>query len=96
MSDDLLTSDEPSNTTIYGLSDRYRGIEGARDVVLVNAATSMRKVSATVTTSTSWRHWPGDDLERRVCGFRVAEYDTPRGTAAAWDPETNPSSPWAS
>lgn len=36
MSDDLLTSDEQFDTTTYGLSDRYRGIDGARNVVLVN------------------------------------------------------------
>ena len=34
--------------------------------------------------------WTGDDIVRRVRGFRVTSYDTPRGSAAAYYPETNP------
>jgi formate dehydrogenase major subunit len=34
-------------------------------------------------------HWAGDDVERRAEGFRVVRYDTPRGCAAAYYPETN-------
>ncbi|MDN5770953.1 MAG: hypothetical protein L0H24_08685, partial [Microlunatus sp.] len=34
-------------------------------------------------------HWPGDDIERRASGFRIVAYDTPRGCAAAYYPETN-------
>ena len=33
-----LRSNDQFNTTIYGYSDRLRGIEGTRDVVLMNAA----------------------------------------------------------
>ena len=35
-------------------------------------------------------HWADDDVERRANGFRVVAYDTPRGCAAAYYPETNP------
>ena len=31
-----LRSNDQFNTTIYGFSDRLRGIEGARDVLLIN------------------------------------------------------------
>jgi anaerobic selenocysteine-containing dehydrogenase len=41
-------------------------------------------------------HWTGDDLDRRVRGFRVVEYSTPAGTAAAYYPETNPLVPLGS
>jgi anaerobic selenocysteine-containing dehydrogenase len=35
-------------------------------------------------------HWADDDVERRASGFRIVSYDTPRGCAAAYYPETNP------
>ncbi|MGH3360241.1 MAG: hypothetical protein ACRDO7_15675, partial [Nocardioidaceae bacterium] len=35
-------------------------------------------------------HWDGDEIERAVSGFRAVAYDTPRGSAAAYYPETNP------
>ena len=38
-------------------------------------------------------HWAGDELERRAEAFRVVEYDTPRGTAAAYYPETRSMTP---
>jgi formate dehydrogenase major subunit len=34
-------------------------------------------------------HWD-DDVERVARGFRVVAYQTPRGTAASYYPETNP------
>ena len=33
---------------------------------------------------------PDHDVERVARGFRVVPYDTPRGTAASYYPETNP------
>jgi anaerobic selenocysteine-containing dehydrogenase len=35
-------------------------------------------------------HWPGDDRARTAPGFRLVTYQTPRGCAAAYYPETNP------
>src|SRR4029077_2859146 len=34
--------------------------------------------------------WDEDDRIRRADSFRIVEYDTPRGSAAAYYPETNP------
>ena len=31
-----MRSNDQFNTTIYGLSDRLRGLEGTRDVLLIN------------------------------------------------------------
>jgi molybdopterin-dependent oxidoreductase alpha subunit len=91
-----MRSHDQFNTTIYGLSDRYRGIEGGRQVVLLNrrdiAALGLRAGDHVDIVA----HWAGDDLDRRVRGFRVVEYDTPRGTAAAYYPETNPLVPLGS
>ncbi|WP_300678794.1 FdhF/YdeP family oxidoreductase [Nocardioides sp.] len=85
-----LRSHDQYNTTIYGFSDRYRGIEGGRHVVMLNGrdieALGLRDGDRVDIVA----HWPGDDIDRRVTGFRVVEYDTPRGSAAAYYPETNP------
>jgi anaerobic selenocysteine-containing dehydrogenase len=91
-----LRSHDQFNTTIYGLSDRYRGIEGGRQVVMVHPrdieALGLRADQLVDIVA----HWPGDDRDRRVRGFRVVDYDTPRGTAAAYYPETNPLVPLGS
>jgi molybdopterin-dependent oxidoreductase alpha subunit len=85
-----IRSHDQFNTTIYGFSDRYRGIEGGRRVVFVNRhdidelGFSDGEVVDLVT------HWPGDDHPRRVRDFRIVGYQTPRGSAAAYYPETNP------
>jgi formate dehydrogenase major subunit len=89
-------SHDQFNTTVYGLSDRYRGIEGGRNVVLLNP----RDLEAHGLTDGDRvdivAHWPGDDVVRMVTGFRVVEYETPPGTAAAYYPETNPLVPLGS
>ncbi|MBW0117472.1 FdhF/YdeP family oxidoreductase [Pseudonocardia abyssalis] len=85
-----MRSHDQFNTTIYGLSDRYRGIEGGRRVVFLHrddiAALGFDDGDH-VDLST---RWDDDDIERCARDFRIVEYDTPRGTAAAYYPETNP------
>lgn len=85
-----LRSHDQFNTTIYGLSDRYRGIEGGRRVVFLHrediAALGFRDGDH-VDLSTRWED---DDIDRCAESFRIVEYDTPRGCAAAYYPETNP------
>jgi len=85
-----LRSHDQFNTTIYGLSDRYRGIEGGRKVIFLHPD-DIRQLGFTngdfVDIVT---HWTDDDRERIVRDFRIVEYDTPRGSAAAYYPETNP------
>ncbi|MEO6413406.1 MAG: FdhF/YdeP family oxidoreductase [Pedococcus sp.] len=85
-----LRSHDQYNTTIYGLSDRYRGIEGGRKVVFVHPddITAFGLKDGDLVDITT--RWAGDDVVRRVRGFRVVSYDTPRGSAAAYYPETNP------
>ncbi len=84
-----LRSHDQFNTTIYGLSDRYRGIEGGRRVVFVHPddlAAAGLSDGDVVDIRSVW----DDGLERVVHGFRCVAYDTPRGCAAAYYPETNP------
>jgi molybdopterin-dependent oxidoreductase alpha subunit len=79
-----LRSHDQYNTTIYGLNDRYRGVRGGRRVVLVNP----RDLDALGLAD-------GDVVDlvgpggRRAPRFRATAYDTPRGCAAAYYPETN-------
>jgi molybdopterin-dependent oxidoreductase alpha subunit len=90
-----LRSHDQFNTTVYGLSDRYRGISGGRLVVMVNRrdleALGLRNGDH-VDIVACW----SDGRDRRVRDFRVVEYDTPVGSAAAYYPETNPLVPLGS
>ncbi|MBY6410813.1 FdhF/YdeP family oxidoreductase [Rhodococcus sp. BP-252] len=85
-----LRSHDQFNTTIYGLSDRYRGIEGGRRVVFLHrddiAALGFQDGDFVDLVT----RWEDDDIERCASNFRIVEYDTPRGCAAAYYPETNP------
>jgi molybdopterin-dependent oxidoreductase alpha subunit len=82
-----LRSHDQYNTTIYGLSDRYRGIENGRRVVFVNpddvAALGVAD-GQMVDLVSEWR-----DGDRRAKRFRVVSYPTARGCAAAYFPEAN-------
>ncbi len=85
-----LRSHDQFNTTIYGLSDRYRGIEGGRRVIFLHHDDISHlgfKDGDFVDITT---RWDDDDRIRRADSFRIVEYDTPRGSAAAYYPETNP------
>jgi molybdopterin-dependent oxidoreductase alpha subunit len=82
-----LRSHDQYNTTIYGLSDRYRGVENGRRVVFVNpddiAALGVAD-GQIVDLVSEWR-----DGDRRAERFRVVSYPTARGCAAAYFPEAN-------
>ncbi|MEV4125400.1 FdhF/YdeP family oxidoreductase [Nocardia sp. NPDC049707] len=84
-----LRSHDQYNTTIYGLDDRYRGVHGGRKVILMNIddITEFGFVDGDLVDLIS--EWT-DGTERTVTGFRIVEYSTPRGNAAAYYPETNP------
>ncbi len=83
-------SHDQFNTTIYGLSDRYRGIEGGRRVIFMHrgdiAELGFRDGDFVDITT----RWDGDDRVRCAENFRIVEYKTPKGSAAAYYPETNP------
>jgi formate dehydrogenase major subunit len=85
-----LRSHDQFNTTIYGLSDRYRGIEDGRRVVFVHPddITALGFSDGDLVDLVS--HWDGDDVTRVAERFRIVPYETPRGSAAAYYPETNP------
>ncbi|MFF0453098.1 FdhF/YdeP family oxidoreductase [Nocardia africana] len=84
-----LRSHDQYNTTIYGLDDRYRGIHNARRVVLVHPDDIAEFGFADGDLVDLISEFT-DGVERRVTGFRIVGYATPRGNAAAYYPETNP------
>ncbi|MDO9320030.1 MAG: molybdopterin dinucleotide binding domain-containing protein, partial [Pseudomonas sp.] len=84
-----LRSHDQYNTTIYGLDDRYRGVKGQREVVLVNAEDIRRLGFVAGQKVDIFSLWD-DGHERRVNNFTLLAFDTPQGQAAAYYPETNP------
>ena len=84
-----LRSNDQFNTTIYGYSDRLRGIEGTRDVLLMNpediedAGLAKGQVVGLQTDA-------GDDVDRRVHGLTVTPFLLPRGCLGGYYPELNP------
>jgi formate dehydrogenase major subunit len=84
-----LRSHDQFNTTIYGLDDRYRGIHQGRRVVFVHPEDAREQGLAEGDLVDVVSEWE-DGSERTVREFRVVPYDTPRGCAAAYYPETNP------
>ncbi|MFC5679494.1 FdhF/YdeP family oxidoreductase [Aeromicrobium endophyticum] len=85
-----LRSHDQYNTTIYGKSDRYRGIEGGRRVVFVHPDDIAHLGFSDGDLVDLTARWDDDDIVRMAPDFRIVSYDTPRGTAAAYYPETNP------
>ena len=82
-----IRSHDQYNTTIYGLRDRYRGINGDRRVLLIGRGDLDRlglEAGQRVDVVSVWH-----DGERRVEGFRLVEYEIPEGCVAAYYPETN-------
>ena len=82
------------NTTVYGLDDRYRGVFGQRRVLFIHADDR----AAQGWQEGAWVDIMGaaDDTERVAPGFRLVDYDIPRGCVAAYYPETNVLVPLAS
>ena len=84
-----IRSHDQYNTTLYSMSDRYRGVFGQRDVIFLNEYELRKRGLADgdrvdlITAST-------DGAERIVRNFRVVAYSFPTGCCAAYYPETNP------
>jgi len=84
-----IRSHDQFNTTVYSLNDRYRGIFGGRNVILMNADDmAARQLQAGVFVDIETVS--EDDIQRAVHNFQVVEYDIPRGCAAAYFPEATP------
>jgi molybdopterin-dependent oxidoreductase alpha subunit len=83
-----LRSNDQFNTTIYGYSDRLRGLEGSRDILLMcpeDIAEAGLTDGQTVTLVTD----VNDGQDRRLGGLKLTAYKLPRGTLAGYYPECN-------
>lgn len=83
-----IRSNDQFNTTIYGYSDRFHGIEGTRDVLLMNpddiaAAGLAEGQMVRMITDTD------DGVDRQLGGLKLTGYRLPRGTVASYYPECN-------
>jgi molybdopterin-dependent oxidoreductase alpha subunit len=89
-----LRSNDQFNTTIYGYSDRFRGIEGSRKIVFLN-----------IDDMTRLGFVEGDTVDivtaidknnvRKVAGMKVVEYAILPGCCGVYFPEANPLFPLA-
>jgi anaerobic selenocysteine-containing dehydrogenase len=84
-----LRSNDQFNTTVYGYSDRYRGVEGTRMVVFMNPDDIVR-LELTVGEQVNLVAAFGDDVKREVKGFRIVSFPIARGCVAAYYPEATP------
>jgi molybdopterin-dependent oxidoreductase alpha subunit len=80
-----LRSHDQFNTTVYGLTDRYRGVSGDRCVLFLNSEDIARLglADGQLVDVTSV------DGKRVAHGFRVVEYPVAAGSAAGYFPELN-------
>ncbi|MCW5737206.1 MAG: FdhF/YdeP family oxidoreductase [Enhydrobacter sp.] len=84
-----LRSNDQFNTTIYGYSDRLRGIEGTRDVVLINPD-DMARAGIVAGQRVALVGDAKDGHARRIDGLEVVPFDLPDGSIAGYFPELNP------
>jgi molybdopterin-dependent oxidoreductase alpha subunit len=83
-----IRSHDQFNTTVYGFDDRYRGINGSRRVILMNAVDIVDRGLSPGEKVDITSYF--EDGERQLRGFTVVEYEIPRDCAAAYFPEANP------
>jgi formate dehydrogenase major subunit len=83
-----LRSHDQYNTTIYSLDDRYRGVFGGRMVVFMNAE-DMAARNIAPESLVELESLADDQQTRIVTGFKAKPYNIPRGSIAAYYPETN-------
>ena len=84
-----MRSNDQFNTTIYGYSDRLRGIEGTRDVLLMNPE-DIEAAGLTKGQVVGLETDAGDGVHRAVGGLTVTPFLLPRGCLGAYYPEMNP------
>src|SRR4051812_36301787 len=80
-------SHDQFNTTIYGLDDRYRGVQGERRVVFLNPEDVREQGLSAGQVVDLVSHFDGE--ERTARRFIVVPYRIPRRCAATYFPETN-------
>ena len=83
-----IRSNDQFNTTVYGYDDRFRGVKGTRDVILLNRNDIVRlgfEPGQWLTLRTAVE----PEVRREVGPMQIIAYDIPVGCAAAYYPECN-------
>lgn len=83
-----LRSNDQFNTTIYGMDDRFRGVHGTRNVILMHR-NDMTRLGLRERDKVALTTAVGDDAVRRLGGLAVLPYDIPEGCIAGYYPECN-------
>ncbi|MEM9411046.1 MAG: FdhF/YdeP family oxidoreductase, partial [Planctomycetota bacterium] len=81
-------SHDQYNTTIYGLNDRYRGIEQGRKIVLMNPDDIMQHGFQPNDLVNIYSIHQGKT--RSVFNFKIIPYEIPKTCLATYFPEANP------
>jgi molybdopterin-dependent oxidoreductase alpha subunit len=83
-----MRSHDQFNTTVYSDNDRYRGVTGLRNLLLMNEADmaerGLRQFDLIDITS-----FAKDGSTRSVTEFRAVKYNIPKGCASGYMPELN-------
>jgi anaerobic selenocysteine-containing dehydrogenase len=82
-----IRSHDQYNTTIYGLNDRYRGIENERRVILMHPEDMKERDLKQLDVVDLFNF--SDGKERVAKTFLVISYDIPKTCVATYFPETN-------
>jgi len=82
-----IRSHDQYNTTIYGLSDRYRGVKGNRRIIFMNALEMAERGWKTRQIVNLTSHFNGET--RTSNNWQLVPYEIPRGNIAAYFPEAN-------
>ncbi len=83
-----LRSNDQFNTTVYGYSDRLRGIEGTRNVLLINPE-EIKRMGLVNGQMVGLETDAEDGRTRRIYGLAVTPFDLPDGAVAGYYPELN-------
>ena len=84
-----MRSNDQFNTTIYGFSDRLRGIEGTRQVLLMSPD-DIQRAGLQNGQMVSLVGDADDGVHREVGPLKVTPYKLPDGCVASYYPEMNP------
>jgi anaerobic selenocysteine-containing dehydrogenase len=84
-----MRSNDQFNTTIYGFSDRLRGLTGSRAIVLINPA-DMARAGLAAGDVVSLLSDAGDNVHREVPGLSITPFNLPDGCLGGYYPEMNP------
>jgi len=83
-----LRSNDQFNTTVYGYDDRFRGITGTRDVLLMNPG-DIAKLGLRAGGTARVETVSKDNILRELGGLTVVPYNIPPGCVGAYYPEAN-------